>query len=825
MTNVDAPGSAAPSVTFPTEREASSPACPLPATPTGPERLWATEFVIGSEKPYTRLFLISFFILFFELACIRWFGSTVVFLTFFTNIVLIACFLGMSVVCLAASRNTNYINWVLPLLAVGSLLSAGLLRLHQQYPRLLFIDVGNQRSPATIYFGTEYGNIDLARVVVPIEVIGGTFFILVALAFIGPGQEMGRAFDRIPNRVSAYITNVLGSLAGIVFFSALSYGWTNPLMWFTIAGALMIYFVPQWRGWQTLSLIAVLFVAGIVSYSGRVGTSVIWSPYYKITYHPKNRSIDTNNIAHQHMEDLRRDSWVYALTHSLNRDVGMTPYEDVMIIGAGSGNDVMAALMNGAKRLDAIEIDPAILQIGKNDHPNKPYDDKRLHYEETLPDGHKILHQSIIYEDGRQWLKRNIEGMRRNYPRHHQYDLVVYALVDSLVLHSSHSGSLRLESFLFTKEAFQDVKANVRPGGVFAMYNFYRQPWVIGRLNAMAKDVFSTEPLVFSMPTQELINADSKQGDHITFLFVGLPDEGSKTNARIEAMRSKLASSKSYWLATSDPVAKAIDGYASTQPIVPAIMNPADMASALTNRFFEFKPSKVDVPNIDPRPSDDWPQLYLKTNHISPEVQKSMIVIGVLSVLILATFMPKGRGMMPSGRMFFLGAGFMLLETKGVVHMSLLFGSTWITNSVVFFAILVMILLANLYVLAVKPQKLWPYYVLLIAALAVNALVPMHKFLELPGLSKLILSCAVIFVPVFFAGVIFGASFRDSVRPDVDLGWNIAGVILGALAENFSMMLGFNYLIFIAIGFYLLSMPFGRRQKLATALPAANRLL
>ena len=52
--------------------------------------------------------------------------------------------------------------------------------------------------------------------------------------------------------------------------------------------------------------------------------------------------------------------------------------------------------------------------------------------------------------------------------------------------------------------------------------------------------------------------------------------------------------------------------------------------------------------------------------------------------------------------MFFLGAGFMLLETKSVVHMALLFGSTWMVNSIVFFAILVMILCSNLFVLAVR---------------------------------------------------------------------------------------------------------------------------
>ena len=61
------------------------------------------------------LFLISFFILFFELAWIRWLGSTVIFLTFFTNIVLMACFLGVSVGCLAASRRRSWISALVPL--------------------------------------------------------------------------------------------------------------------------------------------------------------------------------------------------------------------------------------------------------------------------------------------------------------------------------------------------------------------------------------------------------------------------------------------------------------------------------------------------------------------------------------------------------------------------------------------------------------------------------------------------------------------------------------------------------------------------------------
>jgi hypothetical protein len=185
-----------------------------------------------------------------------------------------------------------------------------------------------------------------------------------------------------------------------------------------------------------------------------------------------------------------------------------------------------------------------------------------------------------------------------------------------------------------------------------------------------------------------------------------------------------------------------------------------------------------------------------------------MALVAALSLAILLAFAPV-RTVRPNARMFFLGAGFMLLETKGVVHMALLFGSTWVVNSIVFFAILVMILLSNFFVLGVKPRVLWPYYLLLTAALLVNAVVPMSYFLNLPGTAKVVASCAVVFVPIFFAGVIFATTFGASRQPDVDFGSNVAGVILGGLAENFSLMLGFDHLILIAVAFYLLSAVLG----------------
>jgi len=150
-------------------------------------------------------------------------------------------------------------------------------------------------------------------------------------------------------------------------------------------------------------------------------------------------------------------------------------------------------------------------------------------------------------------------------------------------------------------------------------------------------------------------------------------------------------------------------------------------------------------------PTDDWPQLYLKERMIPwRPTGQGMTTIGVLSIVLLLIFggpvmfrrdPVTGTRAVPSAQMFFLGAGFMLLETKGVVHMALLFGSTWIVNSVVFFAILVMILLANLFVLALRPKNLIPYYALLVVALLVNALVPMDYFLSMDVQKRTIASC------------------------------------------------------------------------------------
>jgi SAM-dependent methyltransferase len=454
----------------------------------------------------------------------------------------------------------------------------------------------------------------------------------------------------------------------------------------------------------------------------------------------------------------------YFLPYLLARAAGAKPFEDVLIIGAGSGNDVAAALASRVRHVDAVEIDPVINQFGRLHHPNRPFRDPRV---------------TVHFDDGRSFVRKTAA----------RYDLVSYALVDSVALHSSYS-SLRLESFLFTEEALRDVKAKLKPGGVLAMYNFYRKGWVVGRLVKLAETVFGSRPIVVSVPLQPVIRPEDSQRDHVTFLLVG-----NGTETVVDSIRSKFAAEGGFWV---NPLLRANLEASGFGPARPATR------SGTPQPFRRILPSSVEVRANERIPTDDWPFLYLRDRAIPDLSLRGIAMVAVLSLAILLAFAPVRRAR-PSGRMFFLGAGFMLVETKGVVHMALLFGATWVVNSIVFFSILTMILFANLYTLLVRARRLWPYYVLVTAALVVGSLVPMSAFLALPGATKVVASCAVVYLPVFFAGVIFAAAFRESARPDVDFGSNIAGIVVGGLSEYLSLVIGFNHLLWVAAGYYVLS--------------------
>jgi hypothetical protein len=800
----------------------------------------AASFTLPEEtKPITptravfNLFLVSVLILFLELACIRWFPAHVLFLTFFTNVVLLACFLGMSLGCLAAGHRWNYLLWTPILLLIGMAVAHEVERTrthglrHFLRPivseivghevRGVQVDVGHQVAPQLVFFGTESRDEAPDRFIIPIEGLAGFYFVLIALAMIGPGQVLGRAFTHVPNRVVAYSVNIFGSLVGIVLFSACSWYELPPFWWFALPVVVLGYFLLPGRFvfWALVGLapVAALWQASLNSGpyvpEGQLIAEHLWSPYYRVDYDHADmdgslrRFITVNLIGHQAMRSHNDPFPAYALPHLLNRDTGGPPFKNVLIIGAGSGNDVSRALQWGAEHVDAVEIDPVIWRLGYRYHPDRPYHDPRV--ERHIDDGRNFLRQTD-----------------------RKYDLIVYALLDSLVLHSSHS-NIRLESYLFTDQAFRDIRAHLNPGGLFVTYNYFRQGWVVARLHNGIRTAFDSEPLVLTYPFEERIDPDENLYRYNTFTLIFA---GDRTDDLRRGLQPQQGRSRLYWLReTVAPSPESPDGF---RPDVRgllwtfAAMPGAGLAGVPwagledVSDWQYFGQAEVVPPTETLRPAtDDWPFLYLHQPMIPDLALSGMAIMGGLALVLLIVFLPRpkqaGGRFAFSPAMFFLGAGFMLIETKAVVQMALLFGSTWIVNSIVFFAVLVMILLANLFVLVVRPGRLWPYYAGLLATLALNAIVPLNFFLGMDRTVQVVGSCALVFTPVLFAGVIFAVLFSRTAEPDRALGANIAGAMVGGLAEYTSMLIGFQYVVLVAIVFYALSMLGARRP----AIPAA----
>jgi len=720
-------------------------------------------------RPRRDLFLISALFLFLELTFIRWFPSQVLFLTFFTNAVLLASFLGLSLGCLASGHKRDYLPFT-PILMVAGIIAGGAmesLRLALQD----ILDVGrNASTPQMVYFGTEIRVNDVASFVIPIELVTGFFFLLIAAAMIGPGQVLGRRFADFTNAVEAYMTNIIGSLAGVLLFSLCSW-WLSPAWWFAIAAAGLIYFLQTdtpTKRWAMAIAVAVPllllvpehFALGVIR---QMYPQESWSPYYRINYSPISRVIVVNLLGQQTMISRKEPAPSYSLPYLINRDSGQPQFHDILIIGAGSGNDVSRALQWAAPKahIDAVEIDPVIQHIGRDHNPDHPYQDPRV---------------TVHLGDGRNFLRSSQK----------QYDLIVFALVDSLVLHSSVS-NIRLESYLFTRESFMEVKRCLKPDGVFVMYNYFRRGWIVSRLAKTLDVVFGAMPLVLTMPQKDVVDPDQRF-DNFTAFFAG---------PRADSLNRAFQVGGVYKI----PSAAAPD---------PSWPNGFELPPEKDQLL--FSPAKVTIPP-DLRVAEDvWPFLYLRAPMIPDLSLRGTAVTAVISLAMLWLFARKtgsARFTALNASMLLLGAGFMLLETKAVVHAALLYGSTWMVNTMVFSTILVMILCANLWVLKRKPRNLTGYYLALLAALALNVALPLDVLLGWPAAIQGAAGGLLLLSPVLCAGVIFAILFKTAENPPQALAFNAAGAILGGLAESSSMLIGFQWLVAVAALIYAGSWAFG----------------
>jgi hypothetical protein len=365
--------------------------------------------------------------------------------------------------------------------------------------------------------------------------------------------------------------------------------------------------------------------------------------------------------------------------------------------------------------VDAVEIDPVIADLGRTYHPERPYQDARVH---------------LVVDDARAFM---------NYTTR-KYDLIVFAQTDSLIK-VSPIGQLRLENYIFTAESIRTAVHLLKEDGVLLFYNFYRLPWITRKLELMIHQAIGVYPVALSPRNSDfaVLIADPR-----------------------------------------NPAQEAPVGYAD-----------------------------VSIP------TDDWPFLYLQTRGIPAMYLHVLLALGLVIVLFALYLQISARQRyalaqsraLIKGAFFCMGLAFLLLETKSVIQFSLLFGTTWLNNSLVFLAVLVFVLLAN-YLVRWFP-RLWTLQavcVLLSGCCVVQLLYPLARLLVVQSVAlRFVLASLVTFSPIFFANLLFSMTLRDRPLAEHLFGWNLLGAFCGGVLEYTSMAVGYNCLSFLVLISYTIA--------------------
>jgi SAM-dependent methyltransferase len=655
--------------------------------------------------------------LFMELALIRWQSSVLEFLAFYKNFSLLACFAGLGLGYALANRSRIPLLLVLPLLTwqfVFMMITRTLPGLFHVIPfrEQLSMGVGSGEWPRvlTLYL--------LLTVV----------FVITALTFIPIGMLCGRLMERRP-KLRAYGLNLAGSLAGVLMMLAASFLWTPPLVWFALCFLALLGF--------SVRRPASLFT-GIASAIAATMTLAWWpvDPMWNRVYSPYQLleigADDATGLTviraaghyYQHIFDVSGQNLKTSLQHV--RDYYDLPYkfapslDDVAVVGSGTGNDVAAALRAGAKKVDAIEIDPAILAAGKANHPERPYYNPRT---------------TAIVNDARSFLRRTDR----------RYELIVYGLLDSHTLLSQGS-SVRVDSFVYTIEGLREARNRLKPDGVISLAFTVLSDGLGRKIYQMLQQVFDGRPPL-------CVSADYDSA--VIFL------ESNNPNATLS---SQVAA-----------------------------------ASGFRDRSAYY----ADLPIQVNASTDDWPFFYMPQRVYPTSYLVMVAQILILSLLLGANFFneaPKFSHL----SFFFLGAGFMLIETKGITELGLTFGNTWQVIGVVIAGILAMAFLGNCAVSLLNIRRPLVPYLLLWTALAIGWFVARSGGFSSTPIGRfetaIVLTC-----PLLFSGIVFSTLLSSKGQVSGMLAMNLLGAICGGLLEYNSMYFGFRWLYLAAMCCYLLA--------------------
>jgi len=671
-----------------------------------------------NKKRLTRLFLISFVSLFFELLYIRWIPDAVHILSFFGNFTLLAVFLGLGIGLAMPLKEEDENKIFIKIIINFCILSLV----------IVFFDIFKFGVPFSgdYAFNEDYFSHTLK---INIHLIITLFMALSIYTFIPVGYMINILFRKHKPLV-AYSVNIAGSLAGIIIFSALSYLGTPVWVWMITGLLTLIVFAKN----KFKYIAVILCLAGIMfsaNYANekKFGFKKIWSPYYalRVTRHSDNYySIYIGNsfiLSGYNLYDKSK-------TGNYLREYYEFPYmlkkkpENVLVLGAGMGNDISAAIKNGAAHIDAVEIDPEIINLGKKYHPSNPYNSPKV---------------TVIANDARTYTKNTKK----------KYDLIIFGTLDSHGLFS-HMSSIKMENYVYTLESFREAKKLLKDDGLlYVNTGNFGSPVVMGRLYYVIKEAFEKPPMFFIF-------------DNRITMFL---------NGNIDA-------------------AQKID-----------FPNPNFYRVNMNDDY-----TKANAPQMMTLPTDDWPHLFLMEKKIPSEYLFALLILFVISAIFVYFYFGRAKNL--NLNYFFLGAGFMLLETKSITEMGLVFGATWFVNAVVISSIMLIILVANLLLLKYeKFDKIYLMYILLAITLAAAYLFPVSKLNINNFYLKLLASVVFISLPICFASFIFGMNFKKSGgNTTIYLAANMLGAVFGGIVEYSSMIYGLKAMHIFAFAMYFIAM-------------------
>jgi spermidine synthase len=689
----------------------------------------------GNSRWYARgvfaLFVASFLALYFELVVIRYLSTEIRVFAYLKNLALIASFFGIGL-GMIQERTPKTLKRLFPFIAALLFLIikfAFFLRLtHLAAPSWDYRMLGDQpTAPGHWILGW-----DIMMVLIYIIGVPAIMYLVVAF-FAVLGGLVGEQLKQFPS-LKGYGINLAGSLAGILLFTVLSILGSPPFVWVLVGLLALVPFFLQQR-WSFVLFVLILGALAIPE------SHVYWSPYYRISMtevtppagwpRPAAYFVDVNHDYHQKMLDLSPQfvaSYPYFEPNHTGQATYELPYQlvpnpgRVLVVGAGTGNDVAAALRHGATHVDAVEIDPVIYGLGRKYHPEHPYSSPRV---------------SVTITDARAYFKRATQ----------KYDLIVFGYLDAHTMVTGFS-SIRLDNYVYTLESFQEARSLLKENGTLVLAFGGGTTFISDRLYATLAQAFNAAPRAY---------------------FTGY-DESGVVFVEGKGAESNLAGG-------FREISKELQAHQATAVLA----------------------------------TDHWPFLYLESRSIPFAIWSVLALFLYFAAAVLQRQVPIRRLASRQGlHMFFLGAGFMLLETKGVTELSLLYGSTWIVNAVVITAFLVMGLLANSFIMF-RPVSRGIAYGVLFAILVAGIFVPYSVFSTLPPLEKVLGSAALAGLPVFFSGLIFSRSFRDVTHPAQGLGINLLGAVVGGALENLVMVGGTPILGLLALLLYGLSAAFAFR--------------